>query len=47
MERRLSGVDTSLGGVEQALFELEAATNFAGTFNEPALRLPAARACVL
>ena len=30
MERRLSGADTSLGGVEQALFELEAATNFAG-----------------
>ena len=30
MERRLSGTDTSLGGVEQALFELEAATNFAG-----------------
>ena len=30
MERRLSGVDTSLGGVEQALFKLEAAINFAG-----------------
>ena len=30
MERRLSGADTSLGGVEQALFELEAATNFVG-----------------
>ena len=30
MERCLSGVDTSLGGVEQAFFELEAATNFAG-----------------
>ena len=30
MERCLSGVDTSIGGIEQALFELEAATNFAG-----------------
>ena len=30
MERRLSSVDTSLGEVEQALFELEAATKFAG-----------------
>ena len=30
MERRLSSVDTSLGEVEQALFELEVATNFAG-----------------
>ena len=27
MELRLSGVDTSLGGLEQALSELEAATN--------------------
>ena len=30
MECRLSGVDTSLGGIEQAFFELEAATNLAG-----------------
>ena len=26
MERHLSGVDTSVSGVEQALFELEAVT---------------------
>ena len=30
MERRLLGVDISLGGIVQVLFELEAATNFAG-----------------
>ena len=32
MERRLLGVYTSLGGIEQVLFELEAATNFAEEF---------------
>ena len=30
MEHRLPGVDICLGGIEQALFELETATNFAG-----------------
>ena len=39
MERRLSGVDTSFGGVEQALFELEAATNFGGRFSLSMIRL--------
>ena len=40
MERRLSGVDTSLGGVEQALLE----TAFRPlNLNGPALRLPVAR----
>ena len=34
MECCLSGIDTSLGGVEQALFELEAATNFAGKITD-------------
>ena len=28
MEHRLSGVDTSLGSVEQEFFELEVATNW-------------------
>ena len=37
MERCLSGVDTSLGGVEQTLFELEA--NYAGRIStfEPSM----------
>ena len=30
MEHRLSAIDISLGGIEKALFELEAVTNFAG-----------------
>ena len=30
MEPHLSGVDISLGGIEQVVLELEAATNFAG-----------------
>ena len=32
MERCLLGIDTSLGGIEQMLFELEVATNFAEGF---------------
>ena len=32
MERHLSGVNTSLGGIEQTCFELETAANFAGRF---------------